>query len=205
MIDELFIYAKENSLFKAVLSQSAKMQGRYHVSSNGAMDLNTNNLDTLVANIAEQKYPMCVCLTPKSEMQQEREVFQFNLLFLDSTYYTSTGAPKQPNNKTGQSTHEVWMDWQDMKNAAVGFITTLDTVTRTRNLASGQRIGMFFNISMDSINVRRLSKFNQDRVSGVSITFIGNLNNGLCVTPDYENNAVANITIPTNINHPEHG
>jgi hypothetical protein len=206
-MDELFIYDRDKSLFKAVLQQSIVMEGRYHVSPNSGQDLNSNNLDTLVPSLPGDKYPICVCLTPRSYLKmengQQKEEFYFTLLFLCQTY-TGKNGTKNPDPRTRKSTHEVWYDWKDMKQCASDFIITLDNVTRKKKLANNLPIATEFNIEVEKVDIKRLSRFNEDRLSGVAITFCGNLMGGFCEVKDYLPEAFAAIEIPDQNVHAHH-
>lgn len=201
-MDELFIYDRDKGLFKKVLEQSFVMEGRYHVTPDMGQDLNSNNLNTLVANIPEKKYPLCVCIAPRSNIVtqngQQKEDFYFTLVFVCQTY------KDQSNPRTRQSTHEIWYDWKDMKQAAEDFIAVLDDVTRKNKLASGLPIATQFNIDAGNVKVTRLSKFGEDRVSGVAISFMGTLNGNTCELNDYPADYLFKIQTPDEVIHPQH-
>jgi hypothetical protein len=206
-MDELFIYDNNKGLFKEILKSSFVIEGRYHISSNQGQDLNSNNLDTLISTIPDQKYPLCVCIAPPSKFGfvngQLKEDFYFTLLFLCQTY-NGTNGTKQPDPKTRKSTHEVWYDWADMKRAAMNFISVLDDVTRKNKLSNGLPIVTQFNIDSSTVNVKRLSKFNEDRISGVSITFAANLMGSDCNIQDYPKTYLTDIVTPIEIVHAQH-
>lgn len=201
-MDELFIYDRDKGLFKEILKQSFVMEGRYHVSPDSGQDLNSNNLNTLVAEIPEKKYPLCVCVTPRSNIVtqngQQKEEFYFTLLFLCQTYND------MKNPRTKQSTHEVWYDWKDMKVAAENFLIILDEATRKARLGNGLPIATQFNVDISNVVVRRLSRFTEDRVSGVSITFTGTLMGSDCQITDYPNNFLTNFVTPDEVVHEQH-
>jgi hypothetical protein len=190
-MDELFIYDRDKGLFKEILKQSFVMEGRYHVSPDSGQDLNSNNLGTLVAAIPEKKYPLCVCVTPRSAIGTQSEEFYFTLLFVCQTYNDMN------NPKTKQSTHEVWYDWKDMKQAAKDFLLKLDEVTR-KNIAHK------FNVDTSNVVVRRLSRFGEDRLSGVMITFTGLLMDAGCEVTDYPPDFLANFVMPDFNVHAQH-
>lgn len=206
-MDELFIYDRDKGLFKEILKQSFVMEGRYHVSPNSGQDLNSNNLDTLVPYMPEQKYPLGVCMTPKSviinQNGQQKEEFVFTMLFLCQTYYGKNGV-KVPDPRTRKSTHEVWYDWKDMKQVAADFIIMLDQVTKKKMLASNRPIATEVNVDTETVHVRRLTKFNEDRVSGVRIDFSMTMMLGTCELKDYLEGALAAITVPDENVHPQH-
>ena len=201
-MDELFIYDRDKGLFKEILKQSFVIEGRYHVSPDSGQDLSSNNLNTLIANIPAKKYPLCVCITPRSvivnQNGQQKEEFYFTLLFLCQTY------KDMDNTRTRQSVHEVWYDWKDMKLAAENFLTMLDEATRKARLANGLPIATQFNVDISNVVVRRLSRFTEDRVSGVSIAFTGTLMGGDCQITDYSNNFLTNFVTPDEVVHEQH-
>jgi len=201
-MDELFIYDRDKGLFKKVLEQSFVIEGRYHVSADMGQDLNANNLGTLVASIPEKKYPLCVCVPPVSNIVtqngQQKEEFYFTLLFVCQTY------KDQSNPRTRQSTHEVWYDWKDMKQAAADFISVLDSFTRSAKLQSGLPIAVQFNIDAGNVKVTRLSKFGEDRISGVAIRFTGTLHGNDCAINDYPADYLTKIVVPDEVIHPQH-
>jgi len=89
------------------------MEGRYHLSTNGGKDLDTNNLETYIKDAGigltdvKQKYPICVCLPPISRNillnGSIAEQFTFTLLFVCTTFYTSDNQIKSPDNDTNTS------------------------------------------------------------------------------------------------------
>lgn len=202
-MDELFIYDEKRGLFKEILKQSNVMEGRYHVTVNNGQDLNANNLGTVVADVVQKKWPMCVCVAPKSVIGtvngQQREDFYFNLLFLCKSYNAANGTDQ----KTRKANHDIPWDWKDMKECAANFITVLDKFLRTRRI-DGVPVAALFNIDLENIVVRRLSKFTEDNCSGVWISFKGDYLGDICVVKDYPADAVENIIMPPLIIHEGH-
>src|SRR5574340_79137 len=107
---ELFLYDREQGLFKEILKKSTVMKGHYHVSPNFGKDLDTNNLETFIKDPKNglvdvtEKYPLCVCMTPRSKhvfMNGTKwEQFVFNLYFVCNTYYTSSNQIKSLDRDT---------------------------------------------------------------------------------------------------------
>lgn len=204
-MEELFIYDRDKGLFKQILNQSFVMGGRYHVSSNQGQDLNSNNLDTLVPKGPQQKYPICVCASPVSRLftvnGNQHEEFTFRLFFLCSTYYGSNGTASRGISNT--STHEVWYDWQDMKNAAADFIQMLYKVIKEKKLNAAP-LRSLLNVDAEGAKIQRLSKFNEDRVSGVVVTFQMTMAGGVCEIADYNEAAAMPLIILSDRIHATH-
>lgn len=211
MIQELFIYDRERGLFKEILNKSIVMQGRYHVSTNHGNDLNTANLETFIKDPANglsdvaQKYPLVVCMTPRSRyvpFQGGRwEEIIFNLYFVCTTYRTGDNKIKSRDAGTNTSAHHIWYDWQDMKEAAMNFLEVLKLTLRRKIDVDGQLIplGTMVNLDITGAIFNRLTKFNNDVLTGVSVSFPMYLEAKSCETPDYV--AINDIQLPPLIIH----
>ena len=204
MISELFLYDRDKGLFKEILKKSDVIGGRYYVSPNSGHDLNTNNLDQYIKDPAsgltdvKQKYPCCVCITPKSSLitinGARWENFYFHLFFLCKTFTTGTNQIKSPDYDTNTSAHHVWYDWKDMKEVAVNFIEVLKFFIKNKSTTGTEDVPAVVlktvvNVDFEKAAITRLSKFNNDSVSGVSISFIAQLYTGNCeniTMPDIE-------------------
>lgn len=210
---ELFIYDREKGLFKEILNKSMVMKGHYHVSPNYGKDLDTNNLETFIKDPKNglvdvpEKYPMCVCMTPRSKEininGHELEQFVFNLYFVTPTFYTSDNQIKSLDKDTNTSSHHIWYDWQDMKRCASNFIDMLRKVISTRIIINGESLPLktLLNIDGDVI-YNRLTKFNYDRLSGVSLSFAMYMDSSFCDLDDYKDVDVRSITMPPLDIHP---
>lgn len=206
MISELFIYDREKGLFKEILNKSLVIQGRYHVSTNHGNDLNTANLETFIKDPASgltdvnQKYPICFCTTPRSRyvaFQGGRwEEFIFNLYFVCTTYRTGTGQIKNRDAGTNTSAHHIWYDWQDMKEAAMNFLEALKLTLRRKIDVDGvpRPLGTMIQTDISGAIFNRLTKFNNDVLTGVSVSFPMYLEATSCETPDYV--AINDIVLP---------
>ena len=215
MINELFIYDREQGLFQKILEKSTIMAGRYHVSPNSGNDLNTNNLETYIKDPANglidvpKKYPLCVCLTPKSRFVKvngmKLEEFTFHLFFLCTTFYTGDNKVKSPDQDTNTSAHHIWYDWADMKACAKNFLEMLELQLK-RDITEGDKTYRLKNlVNMEGGNaiMNRFSKFNVDRLSGVSITFQMYLQD-VCELSDYQTVGMNEIVLPPLDIHPLH-
>lgn len=217
-MQELFIYDRDQGLFKQILKLSTVMQGRYHVSPNYGKDLDTNNLETFIKDPANglvdvpDKYPLCVCMTPRSKEMKINgnllEQFIFNLYFVTPTYYTGDNQIKSWDKDTNTSAHHIWYDWQDMKTCASNFVRMLKSVIAKNMITINAGDPMFplrtfLNIDGDVI-YNRLTKFNNDRLSGVSLSFALYLDNSLCALDDYADVNVSDVILPPLDIHPLH-
>jgi hypothetical protein len=217
---ELFLYDREKGLFKEILKKSTVIKGHYHVSPNFGKDLDTNNLETFIKDPKNgltdvpEKYPLCVCMTPVSKEikinGQDLEQFIFNLYFVTTTFYTSDNKIKSLDKDTNTSAHHIWYDWQDMKTCASNFIKTLKKVVAKRTIMLEDAtipytvpLKTVVNLDGDVI-YKRLTKFNNDRLSGVSLSFAVYMDNSQCTLDDYANVDVKDIIIPPLDIHPLH-
>ena len=212
-MDELFLYDRDNGLFKQILKQSTVMQGRYFISTNGGSDLNSSNIDAIILDTlkgmvdAEQKYPCVICIPPYSTFSTEtgttRENIYFSLFFICTTGYTGQNKVKQPHPSTMISTHHVWQDWKDMKECATNFMEVFDKVTRKLKIGL-LPVCNFVNVDIDSMQIQRLSKLNNDELSGVHLSFRSSLAGDNCDLNDYPPDVLDIIVLPPTSIHPLH-
>lgn len=206
MIDELFLYSKDDGLFKSILNESTTFQGRYHVSPNYGHDLNANNLDSYLKDPAYgvmapvQKYPICVCITPTSRIfpvnGNDWEEFYFALYFLQRTYVDGKNQVKQPDKDTGRSTRRVEEDWKQMKEKALEFRGVLkQSLKQTVVFDSTQVVLPQIIRCDDEVRVSRVTKYNNDNLSGVGIVFKISMYVGLCDLIDYSAQILDNLQI----------
>lgn len=207
-MDELFLYDSEKGLFKEILKKSSVMEGRYHVSPNSGQDLNTDNLSTFLNDPAKglagpsQKYPISVCVTPRSRFTringQRWEEFWFSLYFLTSSFTTGDHQIKDNNPDTNTSGHHVWYDWQDMKNCADEFLEVFKLQIKRIIVRDNKDVVLKSLIQFDSNNTvfSRLTKFNNDKLSGVNVNFTVFLYAGECGVNDYPSDVATSVVIP---------
>lgn len=213
MIQELFLYDPLKGLFKEILNQSTTIKGRYYLSANGGQDLNANNINAfindsvnLLAPIAETKYPLAMCLTPRSKFVKFNggrwEQFFFNMFFLNSTGREGDEI-KLMDADTLESQHHVWYDWQDMKTCAEDFIEVLKLVIAQSGIPG--QAGTFYQgtedplrkylaVDNDSVTFTRVTNSNNAALSGCFISFMMLMSAGQCELADYVN--IEDIVIP---------
>lgn len=166
IVTESQIYDK-NGLFHNIVKASAIMNGRYAVLPNGSFDLNAGNVISGL-DILKDKYPIVACLPPVSVLEPERtgwECFYFRLLFLCTSGYTGDNKVKFNDKNTNASLHPTSLDWNDMKNVALGFLDAL------LKIKPSQLSGKFTIIQGSPIRFTRVSNAQNDRVSGVMMQF----------------------------------
>lgn len=204
MLSELFLYDRDAGLFKEMLKQDKVIEGRYHVSPNYGHDLNTGNLDSFLKDPAygltdpKQKYPICVCMTPKSGFtlinMQKWEVFYFHIFFLCLSQRTGDNQIKKVDRDTNTSGQFTWYDWNDMKLCASDFLEVLKKVIKTKK--SGEiPLRSFLHVEFEKAVVTRLTKFSNDKVNGVSLSFIAQMSTDACTLKNYD--SIDEIVIPT--------
>ncbi|RFM30034.1 hypothetical protein [Deminuibacter soli] len=217
-MDELFLYDRDKGLFKQLLLQSSVMQGRYHVSPDYGYDLNTNNLGAYISDPASgsktplQKYPLCVCITPRSRLVKvngaDWEQFSFTLFFLCKSFVSGTNQLKAPDAATNTSKHQVWEDWKDMKECAGNFWVLLQQVIlKSAALLKGVPVSMrsVLNVDFDRpAEIARISRFGSDDITGVSLQFLINMYADGCQLNDYPDDVLNKITVPPLEIHPIH-
>lgn len=212
MKEDLILHDRDKGVFKNILIKSSIIEGRYHLSPDYGFDLNTDNLNTFfkddkfgVSN-ATQKYPIAVCITPRSFIGKDDngnfETYVYSIFFLTKENQTGQNQMKSMDGATGKSAHHVWYDWSDMKRVADDFITMLPKVLKL----NAAKIGL---MSFDDniIPVKRITRVNNDILNGVGITIGITVRKDICLMNDYGLVTPAEIVLPdynTNPIHPKH-
>ena len=202
-MNELFLFDRDKGLFKEILKQSSVIKGSYHVSKNGGADLNASNLDTYVKDpkngLTDNKhYPICICLTPSSNLvninDSKWENFNFTLFFL-TTNGTINNQIKALDKDTNTSASHPWDDWSDMKQCAIDFLDMLMQVIQTKS-SYGTRLGMLINVDFKKSVIKRMTSYGNDNLNGVSLSFTVLMFTDSCVMKDYSSGALNSIVIP---------
>jgi hypothetical protein len=170
-MDELQLYGDEG-LFHQVVKQSAVFNGRYGVLPKGGTDLNLNNILSGI-EFPKEKYPGVFCVPPLSELpatvqQAPWECFYFRIFFLCTTNSTGDNKIKSPDPSTNTSLHTVPMDWSDMKTLALNFMNALEKIQKPL-------IKQFRLKQREPWKIVRLSKVQNDNLSGVMLQFQGEI------------------------------
>lgn len=194
MIDELFVYGRKDSLFKSICAQIDDIQ-MYHVSPNYGYDLNTNNLQTFIKDPisglqdVNQKYPICVCVTPLSSPTMLNgyrwERFFFSLFFLERTGYINGNQVRNIDEDTQLSQDENEDNWSRMKTDSMNFLDLLDQTLKGDVTIVGIGTVPFkriINLDFSKVNVRRLSNYGVDKISGIELSFSLFLSTAQCET-----------------------
>lgn len=204
MLNYLFI----QELFKNILQYSKTIRGRFIISPRYGGEINTDNLEQIIQELATDKiikeYPLALLLPPKTDIEYIREgsweSYQMILFFLTPSYYTSATKvhnTKWPNKSTSTSRHSIIMDWYDMKRAALDFLRVLD---RLSTLTTEQPT---YRLVKGPLYIDPISLQGVDRVSGVKLGFNMQVWTG-CELEDYEEADISKINIPKDVKHPIH-
>jgi hypothetical protein len=183
MINELFVYGRKDSIFKSICAQITDILDRYHVSPNYGHDLNTSNLMKYIKDPnyglqdVAKKYPMCVCVTPRSVPTiingYRWEQFLFSLFFLKRTGYIDNTTLDNVDEEANVSMNEEPDSWSQMKNDAIQFLDILDATLKGTVTLDGKDVPFRQVVFYDNnrTGIRRLSNFNNDNISGVELDF----------------------------------
>lgn len=204
MLDELFIYGTRDSVFKQIVNRMPVFNGRYFVAPNYGSELNTSTLETYMKDIGygivglEQKYPIVICLPPSSRPitinSQAYEQMNFSLLFLRNTFTDGQSNSQDVDPDTNVSTLLIEECWSEMKTQSTIFLNILDKTLRGTifiNGVEGPFRSIFYvhknelaSIGRASVttemSVTRLSKYNNDNISGVQLNFVGLMAGNTC-------------------------
>lgn len=205
-MDELFLY----ELFKNILTASKTIAGRFVVAEGYGNDLNSNSFDNIITDAlgqlsTPQKYPVAILLPP-IELVANRGIgwsrFKLRMFFLSTTYNSGANEIMGISVGTNTSTHEIKHTWKDMRQCAGEFRDVLNALVRERELVS------YLREAEDATDMyERVSLMNNDRVSGVSLSFEMDLFRG-CLAPyefnDYQIDDLQEIIIPTIDSHQYH-
>lgn len=166
------LYGTFNSIFATAVSAIPELKV-YHVSPNYGRDVNTENLEQFlkdenygIKDYGLDKYPICVCMTPKSRIIEYGEVFYFSVFFLRRSSAASI------NYATNQSEINIYEDWSYMKEVALKFLAAIKMY---------YSIPKEFSLSIkDGIEIKRISNVGADNISGVVISFNLNFGQAIC-------------------------
>lgn len=176
------MYDRDTGLFRKLVDQLTAIH-TYHISPNYGQDSNTNNLEQYLKDPAygvstvTQKYPICVCITPRSRPTRINgarwEQFFFTIYFLQRTGVDGQNKLRSLDKDTNQSTHQVWYDWAEMKTAAIQFIDLFELTIKGDVVVNSETIKFrrILNVDFDKMDIRRLSNFNNDKISGIELNF----------------------------------
>jgi hypothetical protein len=208
VINELFLYDRDNGLFQSIIKQSIKLTGKYHLCPNYGYELDSANLDQYIQDpltglTAVDKFPCCACLPPESRLlklnQQKGESMMFHLYFLTPAGRTGKNQIKAVNRSTNTSSTNSWDDWEEMKVCAVSFLEVLYN-TLLKGFAGETKLTSIFHLNYEGARIRRLTKFTTSSLNGVSLTFNIDMLLDVCTIGDYSIMVLPNAQIPTNLN-----
>ena len=208
MISELFLYNRDNILFQAIIAQSTKLAGKYHLCPNYGYELDTANLeqyikDPLSGLIAPQKFPCCACITPDGRLlslnKQKGKSMMFHLYFLTPAGRTGTNQIKNVDRDTNTSQSNSWDDWQEMEFCAMSFLEVLYN-TLLKGYSCSTKLTSIFHLNYEGARVRKLTNFTTIKLNGVSLFFNIDFLFDLSTIPDYSITVLDNTLIPNTLN-----
>lgn len=169
-------YGYIEQFFKAILQQSLTIRGRFYLLARQGFELNTDEFEQILTNSGqERKFPLVVMLAPRSSgvfnANDEWEEYNFQLYFLNTTYYTGLNEISQLLVDTQTSGRSVTSEWEDMKQSAVDFIKVLRNVQRGQNGQSTIMLNNLFRLPNDRVLIEPISFAGTHRLSGVRLSF----------------------------------
>lgn len=206
MISELFLYDRDEGLFKRILEKSSVIEGRYFILPQGN-ELNAANLGQYISDAlnglqaVNQKYPIALCLPPRS-FHEQGTLYLFTMFFLTRSGVTGQNKIKSIDIDTQTSTHHTWYDWKDMGEVAVNFLRALKSVIKEKYSGSTS-LRSLMSVSADGVELARISNIGNDNVSGVRLSFRIEMHAD-CEIIDYAPDAFDDMATPPLNIHPMH-
>lgn len=202
-MNELYLY----ELFRNILAQSTVMDGRLVIAEGYGNDLNANSFDNYITDAlggitTPRKYPAAV-LCPPQETVKDRDlgwsVFHLRMYFLTTTYHDGLADIKGIAGDTNTSTHQIMHDWKDMRECAGNFRQILNKLVLARTLSQ-----LIREVQNSPDVYERYSLMNNDRVSGVCMSFDMQLFTGCAISSEYPSTAAQDVLLPSTNIHPLH-
>lgn len=183
-MNELFLY----DYIKTLINASTTFEGRFFVAEGYGNDLNSNNFNEVLTDVLGSympkgfKYP-CTFILPPTEVVGNYDL-GWSRFKIDQFFVTTTGYEKSEikglNKDTNTSTVNVISDWNQMRVAAGDYRRIFKQTLKDQNLLMSIRP-----VSQDDY-IKRVTNMNNDRVSGVVVTYYVDLYMGVCETGDYD-------------------
>ena len=190
------------NLFKAILTDSKAIEGRFHIAYRyGLQEINYDQVGQILENeIPEKKYPLVIMAPPHSTIDfgghnADWETFRLIMFFMKKSFNNSDNTIQNMRSDTLTSQHTVFQDWHDMKRCAVNFVKALLSVQ------SNMRPANFNYPTQQHALMIPIHNIGSDRASGIRFDFDFRLFLG-CTKEDYEEYPTS-VTIPID-GHPEH-
>lgn len=141
-------------------------------------ELNYDNFSQVLIEATKgQKYPLMAWRPVRSQgkfivQNDEWESYQFEMFFLNTTYYTGANQTSQKNTGTGTSSKPIIQEWEEMKVAALDFIRVLQLVQKGNNGDSVIMLNNMFRLHTDRKKyIELVSIVGTNRLSGVRLLF----------------------------------
>lgn len=185
-------YQYIEDLFKAVLTQSKAIQGRFYIGHRyGLQDINYDTLGQAITDHlpSDKKWPL-VMMAPPHSIGDIEGWEEFRII----SFFMKRSEIEDVNTDTKMSHHTITQDWHDMKRCALNFLSALWSV-------QDATFGKKFRVPKHKFLVVPLSLVGADKVSGVRLDFDFKLYTG-CFIEDYEEYPVDLIL--EDDSHPQH-
>ena len=194
---------------RAVLAQSAAIQGRCYMAPFWASELNTENLQQIVADSLsgsqKKQYPLSLILPPISDSEPPNspgsgswEAYTVNQLFLKQEGRTSDGQIQDIDWLVNNSQHTITEDWHDMRRAALGYYRVF------RELCIREMGGTIRPTDRIPVRCVPVTRLGNDRLNGVLLSYRISIFDFCGEPEDYPPGYLDAIVVPAGDQHPAH-
>jgi len=174
-------------LFKNILQQSNVIEGRFHLCSHWAREINNINVDEVLPNAVPtaKKYPTVLLMPPFQRgqfhltEQQAKDSVEIGMLFLTPAHYTGQNRVNRPT-ASNQSKQTIDETWNEMDRAARDFMKVLDQVIMDAGIQNTVYID-----DKSPQSIVPVSEMGNDKASGVYLKFSLALSTS-CEVSDYD-------------------
>jgi len=198
------------AVFQAILAKSDAIGGRVYMAPFWASELNSDNLQQIVADsldgLTPKRYPLCLILPPVADVDAPSsttagawDTYTINQLFLKQEGRTSDGQIQDVNPLINNSTHTIVQDWHDMNRVAVSFLRMLRSAVIYAEL--GKYMRPTDRIPFRIVPVTRLGN---DKLNGVLASYRIQVFESCGDIEDYPDGAIDDIILPIGDQHPQH-
>ncbi len=198
------------AVYQAILKKSDAIQGRVFMAPFWASELNTENLNQIVADSLsgplKKQYPLCLILppvadveAPTSEGQGGWNSYTINQLFLKQEARTSDGQIQAADVLINNSTHTIVQDWHDMGRVATSFLRML-----RQSVIYGQLGSTMRPTDRNPFRIVPVTRLGNDKANGVLASYRIQIFESCGDLEDYPPGAVDEIILPIGDQHPQH-
>lgn len=198
------------AVYQAILAKSSAIQGRVFMAPFWASELNTENLNQIVADSLDgtlkKQYPLSLILPPVADVEApvyenmgSWDTYIINQLFLKQEARTSDGQIQDINPLINNSQHTIVQDWHDMNRVAVSFLRMLRTTVIDSDLGSTFRTS-----DRAPYRIVPVTRLGNDKLNGVLMSYRIQVFDSCTPIEDYPAGSGDDITLPVGDQHPQH-